>query len=110
MVVSIFSVLDKDNREKFFEESFLLANVNPNVVFGMPFLIINNADMDFQVWDLQWGFYTTEDKFLTIGQVKLIEKNEFITTTLDSEHKAFVVHVNALSVDFGDEMYLLKRA
>ena len=48
MVVSIFSVLDKDQRERFFEENFLLANVNPDVVFGIPFLIMNNIDVDFQ--------------------------------------------------------------
>ncbi len=40
-------MLDKDGKEKFFEESFLLANVKPDVVFGMPFLIMSNADVDF---------------------------------------------------------------
>ncbi len=53
MVVSIFSVLDKDGRERFFEESFLLANVSPHIVLGMPFLTMSNADVDFQARDLQ---------------------------------------------------------
>ncbi len=53
MVVSIFSMSDKDWRERFFEESFLLADVKPNLVIGMPFLTITNADVDFQAWDLQ---------------------------------------------------------
>ncbi len=53
MVVSIFSIADKNNRERFCKESFLLADVKPNIVLGMPFLIMSNADVDFQAWDLQ---------------------------------------------------------
>ncbi len=53
IVVSIFSVSDKDNRERFFEETFLLADVKPDIVLGMPFLTISNADVDFQARDLQ---------------------------------------------------------
>ena len=37
MVVSIFSVSDKDGRERFFEESFLLADVKLEIVFEMLF-------------------------------------------------------------------------
>ena len=39
--------------ERFFEENFLLADVNLDVVLGMFFLIISNADIDFQAWDIQ---------------------------------------------------------
>ncbi len=59
MVVSTFSMLDKDCREGFFEESFPLANVKPDIVLEMPFLTMNNTDVDFQARDLQWRFYTT---------------------------------------------------
>ena len=52
MVVSTFFLLDKDDQERFFEESFLLADVKPDTVLGMPFLTINNADVDFQAWNL----------------------------------------------------------
>ena len=48
MVVSTFFVSDKDNRKKFFEEGFLLADVRPNIVFGIPFLTMSNADVNFQ--------------------------------------------------------------
>ncbi len=53
MVVSTFSMLDKDGREKFFEESFLLANVSPNILLGMPFLTMSNTDVNFQARNLQ---------------------------------------------------------
>ncbi len=65
MVVSTFSVSDKDSREMFFEESFLLADVKSDIVFEMLFLTMNNADVDFPARDLQWRSYTTEDLFLT---------------------------------------------
>lgn len=49
MVVPIFSVLDKDSRERFLGESFFLANIKLNIVLGMLFLTISNANIDFQV-------------------------------------------------------------
>ena len=52
MIVSIFSVLDKDGRERFFEESFLLANIKPDLVLEMLFLTMSNANIDFQARDL----------------------------------------------------------
>ena len=48
MVVSIFSMSDKDGRERFFEKSFLLADVQLEIVFGMPILTMSNIDVDFQ--------------------------------------------------------------
>ncbi len=52
IVVSIFSVSDKDRKERFFEESFLLTDVKPDIVLGMLFLTMSNVDVDFQVRDL----------------------------------------------------------
>ncbi len=53
IVVSTFYVLDKDGRERFFEESFLLTNIKLDIVLGMPFLTMSNADIDFQARNLQ---------------------------------------------------------
>ena len=47
MVVAAFLVTDKANRVKFFKETFLVANVSPEIVFGMLFLIFSGADVDF---------------------------------------------------------------
>ena len=53
IVVSTFFVLDKNGKERFLEESFLLADVKPKIVLGMPFLTMSNADIDFQAQNLQ---------------------------------------------------------
>ena len=47
MVVSTFSMLNKNNRERFFEERFVLADIKPNVVFKISFLTKNNANINF---------------------------------------------------------------
>ena len=47
MIVFTFFVLDKDGREKFFVKNFLLADVQPDIVLGMPFLTMSNSNIDF---------------------------------------------------------------
>ncbi len=70
LVVSTFSMSDKDKRERFFEESYLLADVSPDIVLGMLFLTMSNTDIDFQAWDLQWRFYTIGEVLLTTRRVE----------------------------------------
>ena len=48
MIVFIFSISDKDYKEGFFKESFLLADSKLNIVLEILFLIMNNADIDFE--------------------------------------------------------------
>ena len=47
MIIAAFSVMEKANRVRFFEETFLVANVSPKVVLGMLFLILIGVDIDF---------------------------------------------------------------
>ena len=53
MVVAAFSVEDKANQVRFFKETFLVANFNPEVVLGMPFLILSGVDIDYSVRELR---------------------------------------------------------
>ena len=65
MIVSTFSISNQDGKKRFFEESFLLANVKLEIVLGMAFLTMSNIDVDFQAQNLQWRSYTTADIFPT---------------------------------------------
>lgn len=47
MVVSTFFILNKDDKKRFLKESFSLINIKPDIVFGISFLTISNADVDF---------------------------------------------------------------
>ena len=102
-------MVDTDGKERFFEKSFLLANVKPEIVLKVPFLTMSNVDVDFQAWNLQWRSYTTGDVLLTTRRVKLIGKKEFAAAALDLKHEVFVVHVNALSIDLGNEVHPSKK-
>ena len=47
MVVAAFWAIDKVNRVKFYEETFLVTNISLKVVLGILIPILSNADMDF---------------------------------------------------------------
>ena len=53
MVVTAFSVTDKANRVRFFEETFLVANISLEVVLGMLFLTLSGADVNFSGRELR---------------------------------------------------------
>ena len=48
-----FFMLNKDGKKRYYKERFLLADINLDVILGMLFLIMSNADVDFQTWNLQ---------------------------------------------------------
>ncbi len=100
MVVSTFSILDRDGRMRFFKNSFLLANIKLNVIFRMPFLIMNNINVNLKARNLQSRSYITTKVFSTIKKGELIGKKEFAAVTLDSNHEAIVVHIAALDISF----------
>ena len=99
MVVAVFSVEDKANRERFFEKTFLVANVSPEVVFGIPFLTLSVADVDFLGRELRWKTYTTKKALPTTRRVELVGKKEFAAAALDPEHETYIVHVGSVSFD-----------
>ena len=52
MVVTAFLVMNKANQVKFFEKTFLMANISLEIVFKMLSLTPSNADIDFLGWKL----------------------------------------------------------
>ena len=53
ILVVVFSVTDKANQVRFFEETFLVANVSPKVNLEMLFFTLSGADVNFLDWELQ---------------------------------------------------------
>ena len=97
MVVTVFSVVDKANRVKLFEETFLVAHTSPEVVLEMLSLTPSGADVNFLGWELWWRTYTTEEAFPTTRHIKLVGKKEFAAAALNPEYKTFIVHITSLS-------------
>ena len=53
IVVVAFSLKDTANQVRFFEETLSMANISPKVVFGMPFLTLSGADVNFLGFELR---------------------------------------------------------
>ena len=84
-------------RAQFFQETFLLADFSVEVVLGMPFLTLSNADIKFAQKKLTWRSYTTAEALPTTKRVEIINRKEFAKAALDEHVEAFVVHVTSLS-------------
>ena len=96
IVVTAFSVEDNANRVIFFKETFLVANISPEVVLGIPFLTLSGADVDFSGQKLRCKTYTTEKVLPTTKRVQLVGKKEFAAAALNPEHETYVVHVASI--------------
>ena len=70
IIVLAFLVTDKMDRVRFFDKTFLVANVSPEVVFRIFFFTLSDADIDFLDWKLRWRTYTTEKILLTTKLIK----------------------------------------
>ena len=114
IVVAAFSMANKANRVWFFEETFWMANISLKVVFGMLFLTLSGADVNFLSRELRWRIYTTKKAFLTTRCVELVGKKEFAATALDPKYETYVVYVRsvssiALPISSPLDMYLCRR-
>ena len=93
MVIADFQVEDKGGRPRFFQETFLVADTKFEVILGMPFLKISNADVAFGEGTLTWKSYTTNEALPTTKRVRLVDPKEFVIAALDTDSKTFVMHV-----------------
>lgn len=74
MVIGGFEISNKLGRDYFSQKKFLLADISVNVVLGMFFLTLSNADVLFINQELTWGFYITAEALLPIRQIEIIDK------------------------------------
>ena len=97
MVLASFQVEDTLGKARFFQETFLLADLSVEVVLGMPFLTLSNTNIKFAQKELTWRSYTTAEALPTTKRVEIIDRKEFAKAALDEHVEAFVVHVTSLS-------------
>ena len=70
-----------------------MTNTKFEVILGMLFLKISNADMLFGKKTLMWKFYTTNKALPTTKQVQIVNLEEFIIAVLNIKNKTFVMHM-----------------
>ena len=93
MMIADFQVEDRSGRSRFFQETFLVANTKFEVVLGMSFLKISNANVAFGEETLTWKFFTTNKALPTSKQVQLVDPKELVIAALDVDSKTFIVHM-----------------
>ena len=99
IVLASFQIEDTLGRARFFQKTFLLADISVEVVLRMFFLTFSNADIQFAKKKLTWRFYTIAKALPTTKQVEIINKKEFARATLDENVEAFLVYVTSLSLN-----------
>ena len=90
MIMASFLVENKLGRARFFQETFLLADIDMEVVLGMLFLIFSNADIQFVEKELTWRSYTNAKALLNTKRVELINKKEFAKVALEQNSEALL--------------------
>lgn len=53
MVITSFSIDNKDGKSCFFEDTFLLADISIDISFGMLFLTLSNIEINFNNEELK---------------------------------------------------------
>ena len=99
MVLSSFKIKDKLKNARFFQKTFLLANLSIKMVLKMLFFIFSNVNMLFAKQELIRRFYIIIKALSTIKQVKIIYKRKFTKMVLDKNVKVFVLHITSLSLN-----------
>ena len=84
---------NKGGRLKSFQETFLVADIKFEVVLGMLFLKLSNANVSFGEETLTWKSSTTNKALPTTKRVQLVDPKEFVIAALDADSKLFMVHV-----------------
>ena len=70
-----------------------MADNKFEVILGMPFLKLSNADVSFGKETLTCKSYTTNKALSTTKQVQLVDLKEIVIAALDVDSKTFIVHV-----------------
>lgn len=88
---------NKDKKTQFFEETFLLADINMNVALKMFFLTLSSIKINLTNLKLKWRSYIIAKIPSTTRLVKLIWKIEFEATTLNRDYEIFIVYIASLT-------------
>ena len=78
-----------------------MADISTEVILGMPFFTLSNADVQFVEKELTWRTYTTAKALPTTKRVELINKKEFAKVALDEKSETFVIHIASLNLVLG---------
>ena len=105
IVITDFQVEDKGNRSRLFQEIFLIADNQFEIILRMFFLKIRNAEVLFGKRTLMWKSYITNKTLSTTKQIQTIDLKKFVIAALDVDNKTFLIYVatqkqEKIAIDF----------
>ena len=93
MVIANFQIENKVNKPRFFQKIFLVANTKFEIILRIFFLKLNNTNMSFSEKTLMGKIYITNKNLLTIEQVQIIDKRNFVIVALDANNETFIIYI-----------------
>ena len=90
IVIAGFSVQNRLEKVRFFEETFLLADTSIEMVLRMPFLTFSDVDIRFVEKKLKWKRYSI------VEALPITDKRKFVILALNENAETFVVHITAV--------------
>ena len=85
MVIAGFQIQDKFEKARFFQETFLVADIGVKIVLGMSFLALSKVEMDFAKKKLTWKAYIIAKTLPTTKRVQIINPKKFAKAALDPD-------------------------
>ncbi len=78
MVIAGFEIINSADRTRWFEETFLIADIPQLVVLDMPFLKLGNPDVNWTARTMHWRQWDMETALMTTNRVNIIDLEDFI--------------------------------
>lgn len=98
MIIAGFSRQNASSTIQFFEETFLFVDTSIYDFLKMLFLVLNNADIQFNTECFTRKTYNSTRTLAIFKWIKLINKQKFVKVVLDKHLQIFDIHVIILKI------------
>lgn len=89
-----FQQEDEKGHVRYFQDTFLAADIDTRMILGMPWLAMANPNIDWAKKSFKWREYTVVAAMTTTCRVDLIEPEDFAELALNKDSDCFVVHAH----------------
>ncbi len=87
-----FQQEDEQGQVRYFQDTFLAADIDTRMILGMPWLTMANPNIDWVKKSFRWRTYTATVALSTTCRVDVIDPKEFARLAIDKGAHCFVIH------------------
>ncbi len=89
-----FQQEDEQGRVRYFQDTFLAADIDTRMILGMPWLTMANPNIDWVKRSFQWRTYTAAVALMTTCRVNIIEPEDFAELAINKDADCFAIHAS----------------